>query len=103
MGYRADVTSCGGCLLPPRQASLTHLLIGGNNIRDEGCTAVAEAMQQSESCKIEELDLSRNDIGAQGAKSLAAMMAVKASLTQVLGCFASHLLILAHCYCPCAD
>ena len=50
----------------------------------EQCSALAEAMQQNESCKIEELDLRENEIGAPGAKSLAAMMAVRASLTQVL-------------------
>ena len=40
-------------------------------------------MQQNESCKIEELGLSNNQIGDAGAKSLAAMIAVRHSLASV--------------------
>ena len=67
--------------------SLSRLLIGSNAIGDTGCIALAEAMQQNDNCKIEELNLHRNVIGAPGAKSLAAMMAVRRSLTQVLARF----------------
>ena len=63
--------------------SLSRLLIGKNRIGDEGCIALAEAMQQNESCKIEELDLHYNKIGVVGAKPLAAMIAVKGSLSLV--------------------
>eukprot|EP00966_Prymnesium_polylepis_P101749 2355843-Prymnesium_polylepis.2 len=63
-------------------SSLMRLLIGDSAIGDEGCTAVAEAMQQNESCKIEELNLDKNGIGVAGAKSLAAMMAARGSLTE---------------------
>ena len=64
--------------------SLTRLLIGDNSIENEGCTALAKAMQLNESCKIEELNLSSNSIKFTGAKALAAMIAVRNSLTQVL-------------------
>ena len=63
--------------------SLTRLLIKNNNIGDEGCIALAEAMQQNDSHKIEELSLFNNQIGAAGAKSLAAMIAVSRFLTSV--------------------
>ena len=63
------------------RVTLSRLLIGGNAIMDKGCIALAEAMQQNESCKIEELSLRNNRIGFAGARSLVAMMAVKGSLT----------------------
>ena len=63
--------------------SLSRLLIGSNAIGDTGCIALAEAMQQNDNCKIEELNLHCNVIGAPGAKSLAAMMAVSRSLSKV--------------------
>eukprot|EP00966_Prymnesium_polylepis_P220234 5094972-Prymnesium_polylepis.1 len=63
--------------------SLKRLLIGNNGIGDKGCTAVALAMQQTKSCKIKELNLAENKIGAQEAILLAAMMAVRGSLTQI--------------------
>ena len=66
--------------------SLTCLRIEANAIGDEGCAALAEAMQQNESCKIEELGLSNNRIGDAGAKSLAAMIAVRGSLTAADTC-----------------
>ena len=63
--------------------SLTSLLIGSINFGDEGCIALAEAMQQNDSCKIEELSLIDNGIGVAGSKSLAAMIAVSHSLSKV--------------------
>ena len=63
--------------------SLSRLLIGANEIGDEGCIALAEAMQQNESCRIEELSLHSNKIGVAGAKSLAAMIAVRGSLSSI--------------------
>ena len=63
--------------------SLSRLLIGYNAIGDTGCIALAEAMQQNDSCKIEELDLQYNQIGVAGAKSLAAMIAVRRSLASI--------------------
>ena len=63
--------------------SLTRLLIGSNHIGDEGCITLAEAMQQNDSCKIEELSLSRNGIGVAGSKSLATMIAVRRSLSSI--------------------
>jgi Ran GTPase-activating protein (RanGAP) involved in mRNA processing and transport len=63
--------------------SLTHLLMGENSMEDESCIALAEGMQQNGSCKIEALNLCGNKIGPPGAKSLAAMISVTASLTRV--------------------
>ena len=63
--------------------SLSRLLIGRNAIGDKGCIVLAEAMQQNDSCKIEELSLSHNQIGVAGAKSLAAMIAVRRSLSSI--------------------
>ena len=42
--------------------SLSRLLIGFNAIGDTGCIALAEAMQQNDSCKIEVLGLNDNKI-----------------------------------------
>ena len=74
--------------------SLKRLLIGDNDLGDKGCIALAEAMQQNDSCKIEELDLQYNKIGVAGAKSLAAMIAVRNSLTQVQSNLMPHLIPL---------
>ena len=63
--------------------SLTRLLIGSNAIGDKGCIALAEAMQQNDGCKIEELNLLNNQIKVAGAKSLAAMIAVSHSLASI--------------------
>ena len=63
--------------------SRERLLIGSNAIGDEGCIALAEAMQRNDSCKIEELYLFNNQIEVAGAKSLAAMIAVSRSLSKV--------------------
>ena len=55
--------------------------MGGNSLRDEGATAVCNALKESKVSKLEELFISSNGIGADGAKAIAAYCAVSASLT----------------------
>ena len=64
-------------------ASLTKILVGWNELGDEGATVLCDALRESTVTKVQELDLSLNDIGPEGAKAVAAMAAVVASLTSV--------------------
>ena len=68
--------------------SLTKILVGnnrpGNNrLGDKGTTILCNALRKSKVTKVQELDLSFNDIGPEGAKAVAAMAAVVASVTSV--------------------
>ena len=65
-------------------ASVTKILVGINVLRDEGATAICNALQESKVTRVQELDLSENDIGPDGAKAVAAMAAVVGSLTKIL-------------------
>ena len=62
-------------------ASVTKVLVGGNKLGDAGATILCDALRESKVTKVQELDLSENDIGLDGAKAVAAMAAVVASLT----------------------
>ena len=64
-------------------ASLTKILVGGNGLGDEGTTILCDALRESTVCKVEELDLYYNEIGPDGAKAIAALCVVAASLTSV--------------------
>jgi len=64
-------------------ASLTKMLVGGNELGDEGTTILCDALRKSTVTKVQELDLRANAIGPEGAKAVAAMAAVVASLTSV--------------------
>ena len=64
-------------------ASVTKILVGSNRLGDEGATVLCNALRESKVTNVHELDLSHNDIGPQGAKAVAAMAAVVASVTQV--------------------
>ena len=55
--------------------------MGANSLRDEGAIAVCNALKESKVSKLEELFISNNDIGADGAKAIAAYCAVSASMT----------------------
>ena len=57
--------------------------MGANRLRDEGAIAVCNALKESKVSKLEELFISSNGIGADGAKAIAAYCAVSASLTSV--------------------
>ena len=50
---------------------------------DEGVTAICEAVQSNKETKLASLDIQYNFVGPAGAKSVAAMMAVIASITEV--------------------
>ena len=63
--------------------SLTKILVRSNQLRDKGATILCNALRESKVIKVQELDLAYNDIGPAGAKAVAAMAAVVASLTEV--------------------
>ena len=64
--------------------SVTKILVGDNELGDEGATILCNALSESTVTKVQELDLSDNDIGPDGAKAIAALCAVCASVTKIL-------------------
>ena len=64
-------------------ASVTKILVGGNNLRDEGTIILCNALRGSTVSKVQELDFSSNGIGPDGAKAVAALCAAIASVTEV--------------------
>ena len=64
-------------------ASLTKILVGDNRLGNEGASILCNALRESTVSKVQELDLADNDIGPDGAKAVAALCAVTASLTSV--------------------
>ena len=60
--------------------SLTKVLVRGNELGDRGTTILCDALRESTVSKVEELDLSWNWIGPNGAKAIAALCAVRPSL-----------------------
>ena len=65
-------------------ASLTSINLSNNSLKDEGIKVVCEALQSNkETTKLASLNMSGNGIGPAGAKAVAAMAAVVASLTRV--------------------
>ena len=64
-------------------ASLTKILVGFNQLGDQGATVLCDALRESTVSKVQELDLKFNDIGPDGAKAIAALCAVSASLTRL--------------------
>ena len=65
------------------RSSLTKILVGANNLRDEGTTILCDALRESTVSKVEVLDLQYNNIGPDGAKAIAALCAVRGSLTKL--------------------
>ena len=63
--------------------SVTELNLFNNSIKDEGVTAICEALQSNKETKLASLNIVSNSIGPAGAKSVAAMAAVVASLTRL--------------------
>jgi len=63
--------------------SLTSLRLGDNLLEDEGVTSICEAMQSNKETKLTVLDVSENQVGPKGGKSVAAMLAITTSLTLV--------------------
>ena len=64
-------------------ASLTKILVGGNKLGNEGITILCDALRESTVSKVQELSLWGNDVGPDGAKAIAALCTVCASLTSV--------------------
>ena len=64
-------------------ASLTKILVSYNSLGDEGTTILCDALRESKVTKVQELDLSNSSIGLEGAKAVAAMTAVLASMTRL--------------------
>ena len=52
-------------------------------MKDEGTIIICSALSKSKASKLQELDLGHNDITFEGAESVAAYLAVTASLTTV--------------------
>ena len=67
----------------PVLPSLTELNLYGNEVKDEGVTVICEAVQSNKETKLASLNVGINKIGPAGAKSVAAMAAVIASLTRL--------------------
>ena len=65
------------------RTSLTKILVGENELGDEGTTILCDALRESAVSKVEELNLRENDIGPEGAKAIAALCVVRSSLTRV--------------------
>ena len=63
--------------------SVTSLLLEYNSLGDEGVTAICEAVQSNKETKLASLDIQYTGVGPAGAKSVAAMVAVIPSITQV--------------------
>ena len=70
-------------MLLPVNASLTKVLVSGNRLGDAGTTILCDALRGSTVSKVQELGLSSNGIGPDGAKAVAALCAAMASLTLV--------------------
>ena len=81
-----DIDSEGAEAFAPAlaaNASLTDLKLEYNGLQDEGVTAVCKGIQSNKDTKLASLNISRNGVGPEGAKSVAAMVAVTASLTKI--------------------
>ena len=63
--------------------SVTKILVSRNELGDKGATILCDALRESTVSKVEELDLSSNYIGSGGAKAIAALCAVCASVTKI--------------------
>jgi Ran GTPase-activating protein (RanGAP) involved in mRNA processing and transport len=64
--------------------TLTALDLSSNRLKDEGVSAVCEAIQSNKETKLASLNFKDNGIGPVGSKSVAAMVAVTGALTEVL-------------------
>jgi hypothetical protein len=62
---------------------LTALDLSSNSLKDEGVSAVFEAIQINKETKLASLNMHANSIGPMGAKSVAAMVAVIGALTKL--------------------
>ena len=63
--------------------SMTQVLVGYNNLGDEGVTALCNMVRKSTVSQVQELGLEDTRIGPDGAKAVAALCAVAGSLTSI--------------------
>jgi len=81
-----DVGVEGGMVvagLIPVMGGLMALDLSSNDLKDEGVSAVCEAILSNKETKLESLNMGANSIGPVGAKSVAAMAAVTGGLTVI--------------------
>ncbi len=64
-------------------SGLTELNLAGNSIKDEGITAICNAVQGNKESKFAKLNVAGNHISPVGANAVAAMVAVTGALTEV--------------------
>eukprot|EP00900_Chrysochromulina_parva_P008724 jgi/Chrpa1/17853/Chrysochromulina_OHIO_Genome00008565-RA len=62
---------------------LTALDLSNNDLRDEGVSAVCEAIQSNKDTKLSSLNFKHNGIGPGGANAVAAMVAATGGLTSI--------------------
>ena len=62
---------------------LTALDLSCNDLKDEGVSAVCEAIQSNKETKLASLNVKKNGIGSIGANAVAAMVAVTGALTKI--------------------
>ena len=62
---------------------VTKISVNYNLLGDAGATILCDALRESKVTKVQELDLSKNNINLDGVKAVVAMAAVVASLTLV--------------------
>ena len=70
------------CLMPV-MGGLTALDLSFNDLKDEGVSAVCEAIQSNKETKLASLYFRGNGIGPVGANAVAAMVAVTGALTKL--------------------
>ena len=78
--------AAGAAALAPGLAangSLTALDLWYNNLKDEGVSAVCEAIQSNKETKLTSLNFGYSGIGPVGATAVAAMVVVTGSLTNM--------------------
>ena len=74
------ITSIANAL---KVSSVTKILVCANRLGDAGAIILCKALRESKVTKVQELDLAYNQIGPEGAKAVAAMAAVVASMTRL--------------------
>jgi hypothetical protein len=70
------------CLMPV-MGGLTALDLSFNDLKDEGVSAVCEAIQSNKETKLASLNFKNNGIGPVGVNAVAAMVAVTGALTKL--------------------
>ena len=83
---RNNLRAAGAAALAPALAangSLTALDLTNNGLKDEGVSAVCEAIQNNKETKLTSLNFGYNGIGPVGANAVAAMVVVTGSLTNM--------------------